>query len=306
MVNVLFLGAGKRLSLLESFQAAAERENIALSLFAMEREVHVPIALVAAVFAGPSFRDVHFPEALCQAVDEYRIDIVIPNMDAATVALAAAPATGAWHLVSSLPLCQAMEDKRASEAWFRAQGLPIPDGDGWPRIAKSRLGFGARDQFIIPDPTAWEAAESRLQAGDYLIQPWIPGREYTVDAYVAQDGRILGIYIRQRLEVVNGEVDVSLSQHHPGIEALTRRILGLPGWLGPITLQFIDGPEGPVLIEINPRFGGGVTHAIHGGLDMPAWILREWSGRPVTPCEGWKEGSLMTRCRRDVFHDPHD
>ncbi len=306
MVNILFLGAGKRLSLLEAFTEAASKENIALSMFAMERDPRVPIASIAAVFAGPAFREPSFGEALRQAVDRYRIDVIIPNMDAATVALAQADPSGAWHVVSSPFLCRAMEDKQASEAWFRSRGFPVPPADGWPRIAKSKLGFGARDQFLIPDAEAMESASARLRSGDYFVQRFIPGPEYTVDAYVSRAGQLLGAYARQRLEVVNGEVDVSLSRRHESVLHWSRHILAEPGWQGPITLQFIDGPDGPVLIEINPRFGGGVTHAIHGGLDMPRWILREQAGRTVEPFDDWIEGSLMTRCRRDVFHDPHD
>ncbi|MGH3431043.1 MAG: ATP-grasp domain-containing protein, partial [Mycobacteriales bacterium] len=99
-------------------------------------------------------------------------------------------------------------------------------------------------------------------------------------------------------------VEVSEAHHHPAVLELSHRILEQPGWSGPITLQFIDGEGGPVAIEVNPRFGGGVTHAIHCGLDMPAWLLREKLGRDLPPPPEWIDGSLMTRCRRDVFHDP--
>lgn len=305
-MNVLFLGAGNRLSLLEAFQSSAERYQISLSMYCMEKDVRVPVAHVAEVFSGPSFRDVRFYAALQNAVQNYQIDIVIPNMDAATVALSQATSTGALHLVSSPKLCQVMEDKYAAKSWFRTHSIPTPYGEVFPRIVKSRMGYGARDQFIVDNEMAWTAMQGRIVGGDYVYEPYVDGPEYTVDSYVSSDGVILGVYIRRRLEVINGEVNVSVSQFHPSIDALARKILGLPGWFGPITLQFIDAPAGPVLIEINPRLGGGVTHAIHGGLDIPSWIFHERMGAPVSPCEGWLDGSLMTRCRRDVFHDPND
>jgi len=275
-------------------------------MYCMERDLRVPVAHAAKVFSGPSFRDVGFSVALRNAVQNYQIDIVIPNMDAATVALSQATSTGALHLVSSQKLCQVMEDKYAAKSWFRSHSIPTPHGEIFPRIVKSRLGYGARDQFIVDNEMAWTAMQSRIASGDYVYEPYIDGPEYTVDSYVASDGMVLGVYIRRRLEVMNGEVNVSMSQFHPLIDALARKILGLPGWFGPITLQFIDAPAGPVLIEINPRLGGGVTHAIHGGLDIPSWIFHERMGTPVVPCKGWVDGSLMTRCRRDVFHDPND
>jgi carbamoyl-phosphate synthase large subunit len=304
-MNLLFLGAGKRLSLLEAFQASAHKNNIELDIFSMESNVYVPIAKLANVFHGPKFHESAFSSALREAVIEYDIDIVIPNMDSATVALSCSPPTGAWHLVSNSDLCKAMEDKYEAKKWFQYHSLPVPVGQNWPRIVKSRLGYGARDQFVVSAEMELQALGKRINLDDYIVEPFINGPEYSVDAYVASDGRLLGAYTRQRLAVVNGEVDVSLSKSHPTIDMLSRRILSLPGWLGPVTLQFIDGPMGPLLIEINPRFGGGATHAIHGGLDMPTWIFREMMGLPVDPCLKWEDGSLMTRCMRDVFHDSY-
>jgi carbamoyl-phosphate synthase large subunit len=107
---------------------------------------------------------------------------------------------------------------------------------------------------------------------------------------------------RLRIRVLDGEVDESLSIQKPEIEKLSKEIIEcVKGWEGPLTLQFIESDTGPILIEINPRFGGGVTHSIYCGLHMPQWILKEWLGRNIPDCPAWKAGSLMTRCRRDIF-----
>jgi len=121
---------------------------------------------------------------------------------------------------------------------------------------------------------------------------------------VDRTGRIIGMLSRKRLQVVEGEVEVSETWREPAVLSLCRQTLSAPGWQGPLTLQAILGPEGPAMIEINPRFGGGVTHAIHCGLDMPRWLMRERLGLELAPRDEWLEHSVMTRCRRDVFHDP--
>lgn len=301
----MFLGAGKRLSLLERFRAAAEAETIALSMWAVEKETKVPISTLAEILIGPNFDHVEFEGFLLDVVRRLNIDVVIPNMDSATVALSKAKAglaqLGTWGVVSDHDLCVAMYDKKAAERWFFEHQIPTPLANGFPRIAKRRFGFGSRDQFLARDSAQLQAFLAYRNPDDFLVQSWVEGQEYTVDAYVDRNGHLVAALSRKRIEVTAGEVDVSETHQHPGILDWTRRILSIPGWEGPITLQLVDSPEGPVMIEINPRFGGGVTHSIHCGLDMPRWLMWERLGLPPQPVVNWPDGSVMTRCRRDIF-----
>ena len=304
-LRVLFLGAGKRLSLLERFIAAAKAEDVQLGMWCLERESRVPVAEVAEIIVGPAFGDPSFEDFLLAAASEHKIDLVLPNMDSATVALSAARdalrKSGVHAVVSDAALCRAMEDKVEADAWFRARGVAVPATDSFPAIVKHRRGFGARDQAVVRDREELARFLGTRSPGDYLTQKFIPGQEYTVDAYVDRAGKFVGALSRKRLKVIDGEVEVSETHRHPEILSVTERLFADKGWEGPITLQFIDSKDGVVAIEINPRFGGGVTHAIHCGLDMPRWLLREHLHRPLSPAPSWPDGSLMTRCRRDVF-----
>ena len=309
-LRVLLLGAGKRLSLVERLFAAAHDESIGIEVLSVENEPQVPVAALTQVVQGPAFTATEFGAFLVDLATREGIDLAVPFMDSATVALAESrdrlAAVGCQAVVSSLELCRAMEDKLEADKWFRAAGLPTPPLDGYPLIVKRRTGYGSRDQCVVHDEAELEAFLGSHGRGAYFSQSFVEGNEYTVDAYVSRDGRLLGSMSRRRLHVVDGEVEVSRSVRHESILALSRQILSAPGWAGPITLQFIDAAEGPLVLEVNPRFGGGVTHAIHCGLDMARWLVREALGRPVEAMDGWLENSLMTRCRRDVFHDdPH-
>jgi carbamoyl-phosphate synthase large subunit len=306
-MNLLFLGAGKRLSLLEAFVRAAREEDVDIKLFSVEFSRLVPVSEIAQVLLGPDFMSEAFPAFLRSTVQQRSIDLVIPNMDAATEPLAALKSElaslGCWAVVSARGLCHSMFDKSAASAWFTSHGIAQPAPDGFPCIAKSRQGFGSRDQFVARDARELGALLASRDAGRYFIQSFVEGQEYSVDAYVDRSGSPYAMLSRKRLQVVDGEVEVSETHHHEAIIGMAAQIVAVPGWEGAITLQFIDGPDGPVVIEVNPRFGGGVTHAIHCGLDMPAWMLRERLGRPLPPPPAWADGSVMTRCRRDVFHD---
>lgn len=303
-MNVLLLGGGKRLSLLQHFQIAAAAENINLKLFSIELYERVAIASVAKVLQGPRFDSPDFAEFLCGIVEAENIDVVIPLMDSATVAASAIDAE-LWSMakcivvVSDHDLCRTMEDKLLADDWFRAHDIPVPSSKyRYPAIYKPRRGYGSRGIVIAHDK--YEDTWHRKPEW-YFYQPLVTGVEYTVDAYVAQDGRLLSMLSRQRVEVINGEVTHSRTHRHEGILALTKRILAHPGWRGPITLQFIDTDTGPVILEINPRFGGGAPHSIHLGLDAPRWILREALGRCVEPIDEWPDDSVMVRCLRDVY-----
>jgi carbamoyl-phosphate synthase large subunit len=304
-LRILFLGAGKRLSLLELFLAAGKSENVDLELHAVEFSERVPIASIASIHVGPGFNNPIFNDWLIDLSARVQADIVIPNMDSATIALAQAKskieATGAWAVVSDMGLCKAMYDKQESEDWFLRHSMPVPGRTCWPRILKKRFGFGSHDQMMIRDENERSAFLLSHNLSEYIEQNFIEGPEYTVDAYVARDGGLVAAMSRKRLKVLDGEVEESISEYHPRILAFTEKLFSFPGWQGPLTVQFIDGSGGPVLIEVNPRFGGGVTHSIHCGLDFPAWILRERLKRSLPDSPSWTEGSFMTRCRRDIF-----
>ncbi|WP_395454148.1 ATP-grasp domain-containing protein (plasmid) [Azospirillum melinis] len=306
-MHVLFLGAGKRLSLLESFARAAEAEALPLRMWSIEGKSQVPIGVLAGTIIGPRFNDPDFGSFLTDVVESHRIDLVIPNMDTATVALAtqveALTALGCSPIVSSLELCEAMLDKQKAADWFARHHVPQPAPDTYPMIIKSRFGYGARDQAIVGNSEGRSSFFIDKSPDNYFSQAFIKGPEYTVDAYVDKAGHLVSALSRKRLEVVGGEVSVSETCRHEQILEQTARILSQPGWLGPVTLQFIDGPNEPVILEINPRFGGGVTHSIHCGLDMPRWLMRERLGRPLPSSPTWNSGSVMTRCLRDIFYD---
>ena len=72
---------------------------------------------------------------------------------------------------------------------------------------------------------------------------------------------------------------------------------------GVITVQCIVTPDRRIrVIEINPRFGGGVPLAIHGGADFPKWILSELLGKkPRINPTGFRDGIAMLRFDESVF-----
>ena len=94
-------------------------------------------------------------------------------------------------------------------------------------------------------------------------------------------------------------------EHDPDLEAWIERVLVLSssfGAAGPLTIQAFLTPDGPVLSEINPRFGGGYPLALAAGGTYPEWLLEMVDGRAVAPRLGqYEAGLFMTRYYVEVF-----
>ncbi|AIL66192.1 carbamoyl phosphate synthase-like protein (plasmid) [Rickettsiales bacterium Ac37b] len=308
-LKILFLGAGKLLSLLEYFIKAGQKQSIELEFFSFELDEFCPIGKVANVIKSPKFNDINFKKFLISFIVENKIDIVIPTMDSATVVLSSIKKElkdlGCMAVVSEYNLCYIMNDKILSEHWFKENDINHPiNSTSFPKIAKPKLGYAAKGISYIKNQEDLQIFSQRVDLDEYLIQDFIDSDEYTVDAYVDNDGNIIDILTRQRIEIEAGIVNKSISRKNDSIIDITKTILSIPGWFGPITLQFFCSKNNPIIIEINPRFGGGVTHSLYCGLDMPTWIINEFFSKSIEHIPyNWKAGVLMTRCRRDIFYD---
>jgi carbamoyl-phosphate synthase large subunit len=312
VINVLFLGASKRVSLLERFLRAGNDLGLRLNLFTCEKnDDFVPTSALSRTLPGPSFESPEFKTWLRQTIDRFHIDIVIPNMDSATVALSsfAEIYTGTpmpFFAVSSAELCRTLEDKVNAEEFFLGNQIPVPRNTplSFPKIVKPRMGFGAKGLRKMNDGEELDFFFKRHPAGDYIVQDFVEGQETTVDFYVSRTGQLIGYVLRDRIEVSDGEVMVCRTRRpSPRESKLIEHTAAISGWKGCITLQYITDRSGHLfVIEINPRFGGGATCGIEAGLDMAKYTLQEFLGTTPTPNPTIRV-IRMVRARRDFFVD---
>lgn len=309
-IHILFLGAGKLVTLLRAFTRASVHLGVELSIYSFEKEGIVPISKIATIVKAPRFDSPDFQEFLLKFIKKHNINIVIPTMDSATVALSqfknANTIDNCKMLVSEHRLCQAMNDKILADQWFKEHNFLVPsNSSAFPKIAKPRLGYASKGINILDNVEQVNDLDNKFGLKNYIIQDFINGIEYSVDAYVDKNSNIIDILMRKRIEVESGIVNKSKSFFDEEILDVSKKILSIKGWYGPITLQFIKPiSQKPILIEVNPRFGGGVTLSLHCGLNMPLWILQEYLGLPIEHVGFlWKKNVLMTRYREDIFYD---
>ena len=306
MINILFLGGAKRLSLAERFIKSGNELNVSVKIFSYELSADVPITEVAEIIIGRKWKDNDLYEHLKSVIDQKQIHMVLPFVDQAIAVCAKLKdlIKNIYIPVSDLKICEIMFDKILSDEWFRKNNLPLPDFDGTlPAIAKPRLGSASKGLVVFSSLEELDEFNAMEAKDDFLLQKFIDAKEYTVDCFVSKRNEIIGILPRERIEVVNGEVTKSITVYDEEIVNKTKLILYSGSFRGPITVQFLKNRDNGELyvMEVNPRFGGGVINSIEAGLDIPLLILKESMNIPISKVDKWKENLLMLRVNREVF-----
>ncbi len=110
-----------------------------------------------------------------------------------------------------------------------------------------------------------------------IIQQAVPGDDYCVTTLFDR-GKLVACMTYHNLRAFPAEKGASVMRETveaPQMEKITADVLGPLGWHGVAELDFRwEGtPEAqPQLIEVNPRFWGGLIQAVESGWDYP-WLL---------------------------------
>ncbi|MDE6402696.1 MAG: ATP-grasp domain-containing protein [Muribaculaceae bacterium] len=303
-VGVLMLGGAKRVSMARHLAEAARSLGLRLRLYSYELSAMVPIWSVATIIEGKRWADPEVVNHLHEVVTLHGIDVMIPFVDGAVEVVARYPFSDCYAPVSQPAIAAMMFDKVVAAELFARERIPIPrtytrGAPQFPLIAKPRMGSASRGLKIVRSSTDFRA----IDLSQYLVQEYIEQRrEYTVDCFVAQDGRIIAVVPRERLETAGGEVTRTMTVDRDDIAALSRSVLTRLGLTGAVTLQFLQDVRDNrlLLMEINPRLGGGAVCAVAAGADLPLFILKEALGRQLEPCDDWQPGTVIARYMEEV------
>ncbi len=81
----------------------------------------------------------------------------------------------------------------------------------------------------------------------------------------------------------SGETDKAISTNDPQLVDFGLKIAQNLQIFGPADLDVIMDKDGPKLLEINPRFGGGYPCSHLAGADFPAKLIAIQKGQKLTP-----------------------
>lgn len=303
-LRVLFVGGAKRYSAAEKLIQAGKELDLVVEIYAYEMGFGLPIADIVTVIQGKKFSAPEILNHLERTLREFAIDIALPYHDRAV------PLLAALSHVAFVPTCssdrvQTFGSKIQSAEFFRQQAIPLPAYSAQvPAIAKPDLGSASQGLLRFTEQAQLDAFLVSPERSYYEVQDLVSGPEYSVDGYIALNSDFRHFAVRQRLEILGGEAVRSQTVDIPQVEALCRRISEISGVRGAITLQFIfDNRNGSYgVMEVNPRFGGGMLTSWGAGVPWFHILLRDFLGLPQPPaCH--RTGVLMVRSFREHFFD---
>lgn len=292
----------------ELLKRSGERLGYEIRIISYELDEQVPIATVGKVVTGLKWTDENVVDDILRIVIEHEVKIILPFVDG-SISVAARCKEKMPSLfipVSDPDTSMLMFDKILAAKAFAEADIPMPTNYSvidaeMPVIAKPRFGSASRGIQIFYDI---EDLMHLKDISDYLLQEYIEDKkEYTVDCYISKEGEILVTVPRERLEIMGGEVTRTITTRISQLEKMSRDIIEKFKLRGPVTLQFLYDIRRNrfLLMEVNPRLGGGVICSIYAGAPIPDYILSEALGIPVRPCTDWIENTLMARYQKETI-----
>ena len=315
---MLFTCIGRRVELLRAFGRAGQLLGIRLDIHGADAHRLSPaMHLVDKPHLVPPIAGKDYIDALLRLVQRHKIDLLIPLLDLELIAIAQAVGrfeqVGCRALISSESVIKTCRDKLATYEALKRAGIDTPKTRAFsdavnrkrhrfPYFLKPRTGSAAMGNYIVLNVDELRTFGQRVK--DAIVQEFVEGVEYTLDVYTGFNGQPKSVVPRKRLEVRTGEVSKSLIVKDPAIMAIGRAVAEMLGECrGVITVQCIVTPQRRIrVIEINPRFGGGVPLSIHAGADSPKWILMELLGKnPRIHPTAFRNDVAMLRFDDSVF-----
>lgn len=317
-LRVLFTCVGRRVELIDAFRRAATALGVALEIHGADATRMAPaMHHVDKTHLTPDIKSGKYIDALRAIVRRDRIRLLVPLIDSELHVVAEAADSlaklGCLALISDSSVIRTCRDKLATYAALTEQGIDTPATWTWreavrrkrhtfPYFLKPRAGSAAMGNYVVRNARELEVFGKLVK--DAIVQEFVEGVEYTLDVYTGLDGVPRCVVPRKRLEVRSGEVSKGVVVKDEAIMAVGRRVAEMLGHCrGVITVQCIVARRRRIrVIEINPRFGGGVPLAIHAGADFPKWILSELTGRtPRISPTGFRDDVAMLRFDQSVF-----
>ena len=105
-----------------------------------------------------------------------------------------------------------------------------------------------------------------------IIQEKINGTEYGLDILNNFSGEPVAVYVKEKLAMRAGETDKAVLRLKPELEEIGFKIGLSLGHIGNLDCDIFEKDGEYILIEMNPRFGGGYPFSHQSGADYPAAI----------------------------------
>ena len=292
-MRILFTGVGRRVELLQAFREAALFLKKELKIYGADLTGTAP-ALAYCDYPRKvvPMKDPQYIPCLLDICRRDGIDLVIPTIDTDLLVLSEHrelfEQVGTRVLISAPEMIRICRDKNLTSRFFEQCGLhaPMPVNDykkyqaGFPAFIKPKDGSSSINAFRVDDEA--ELEQYARQIGDYIVQPFVDGNEYTIDIFCDWDGNPVSVIPRERLQVRAGEVLKTRIDMDAAMIGEAKALCRCFRPRGPLTVQLIRDRAGvDWFIEINPRYGGGAPLSMKAGARSAETILHLLDREPL-------------------------
>ena len=271
----------------------------------------------------PKASDPKAIDSLLEISKKESIDLFIPIFDLWLLKIAESKPLfheiGTFVLLSSPETIATCADKYKTFKFFRENNIPTPEtylleeainrvemGDvEFPLFIKPRIGgrasIGAR-RINNKEELYFYTRNSR----NWIVQRYIEGVEYTIDALNTLDGKqCLGAVVRKRIEIKGGLTVKSEIVYDKELIDYAIKIGEKLKIIGPYNIQAFRDIHGNIYFtEINPRFAGTHAFTIIAGLNSIELILDMLNGIEPDPVfDKIKYGLKMVRYWNEIIID---
>ena len=139
---------------------------------------------------------------------------------------------------------------------------------GFPLFMKPRFGAGSVSNYLINTRESIKG-NIRNESKEFIIQPYIEGNEYGINAYVDfVSGQLVEMFILKKIRMKAGETEKSVSVHNDKIKNIVKSICTILALRGPVDIDIMEKDGEFYVLEINPRFGGAYPHTHACGVNF--------------------------------------
>ncbi len=270
------------------------------------------LATVGAVV--PRADHVRFVDALVALATAHGADALVGTVAEELPALVAgADRLAAAGVATWLPDLAAVEvccDKAAFARAMRAAGVPHPATTDTPAglvavpgpwLVKPRAGRGSRGVRAVDvrsDVVAAMHADASL-----IAQTRLTGREFTADALVDRGGALVTVVPRWRDDTRAGISVKGTTFDSAEVTSVVAAALEAVRLTGPANVQGFVGDDGrTTVVEVNPRFSGGLPLTLAAGADVvSAYLTGVRDPHAVLPPLWFTPGVRMSRYFAETY-----
>ena len=312
-MNILFTGVGRRIELLQAFRNAALVLNMELKIYGTDTADTAP-ALVYCDYVRRvvAMKDAGYIRNLLDICKEDHINLLIPTIDTDLLVLSENKekfeAIGTRVMISSPKMIHVCRDKSNTSQFFVNCGLhtPIPVDNwkkyksGYPAFIKPKDGSSSINAFKVESKEELKVYAGQIE--DYIVQPFIEGKEYTIDIFCDWDGEPISIVPRERIQVRAGEVLKTKIELDRTMIEEGRILCAAFKPCGPMTVQLIRDRNTKIdyFIEINPRYGGGAPLSMKAGARSAEAVLRLLAKEKMEYVSDFADGAIYSRFDQSI------